>query len=200
MKTQILGIVLALFMLPNLGYPKPDQAGRIPDHIRSRGDLYIIKKVGRDYFQKNYLFRIEESSKYPYDGGGYIYRLMYEYLPFKRIGEDQARISVRIIDKLGIMPSDQYVACGTIGNTCEPRITKDQAIKIAAAKSRLIPLNKKNARAVFITPRDDRSGLTWTWETYFPQKTGSECYSDIVVRVDAVSGLASEARTRQSCH
>jgi hypothetical protein len=181
------------------GCPTPDTSPDVPRFgqdsiapaLRARADAYIVAKVGRDYFAKNYRFLRGHSEFYAETPTCGRYFLRYEYAPLLKIGSD-GMVTVELYDGDGahIDPARRsYVATVEQGRVVEPTITRAQALDLAAARFPKIP--REWMHPVVVTP-----GWFWgeklrsfTWAVYVNlQPPGSDHVNNDVVFVDTVTG------------
>jgi len=160
-----------------------------PEPILKRADHYIIQKVGEAYFHKNYRFDPGRSKVEP-SADQVAYSLFYEFAPFIRIKAETTGITLRMLDRADYVPFE-YVACVSAGKVCEPRITREQALNIAASKNPVL-FSRQTASIELVIPSVINPLPTWTWRIEIPAKSDGNCQNMTEAWIDAVTGTYRE--------
>lgn len=163
-------------------------ASDIPAEAIQIADNYIIGKTSAEYFKSNYQLVSEKGVSYRDKW----YSILYKYRPLSEMTKKDQYVSVRVHDSL-VNPNG-WVASIENGVVLAPKITPDQAIKIAESESNVFN-SSPTVRLVLSGPKFDRNAkLGWlinipvhdadslcasSHETFIDIATGEVIYSGV---------------------
>lgn len=100
----------------------------VPSSIRKIADEYIINKVGREYFNKNFVLDKKESIKLSESN---FYRVMYEFFPLKQysIPNINYHIEIRVASNIAREWGEPFVPlCLNDSSLCQFNLSKEELL------------------------------------------------------------------------
>lgn len=168
------------------GTPRRERDPILPSVVRC-ADEYVIGKVGKEYFARNYRFLREKSTFHAHKGGSQEYFLAYEYKPLLAVGSDGV---VRLQMPGGkVRPDTSFVANVEGGCVLEPSITRSKALEIA--QSNFKTLSTDEIHVVMGRPSWMWDHLkNWTWAIHVTRMSAEapQVGTTWTLFVDAVTG------------
>jgi len=179
-------LVMELGAPKNLPKDFPQTGDVIPQKVLKKTSDYVVRQVGRKYFEDNYRFSRQASQRGFSEPDSREYRVAFEFSPLKKIG-DRGLVTAVVFESPKLKRTYGYVATVNDDIVVEPRITFKQAMRILSRKVKFDP---KKVAVDMVTPGGLHPELsTFTWAIYVNTPPGPSGMSGSVAHfVDSVTG------------
>jgi hypothetical protein len=132
-------------------------------------------------------------------GDAIAYSLTFENAALRKAGADNPRFDFFVpVDSQ--CPISGFVAVRSpSGTVIEPKVTRDQALRLVRDAGDKVPTNWPLSRA-YLYPREGASSPGWNWNLYYSEpSTGGDCWRSAHVVLDAETGAVLSALIDTAC-